>query len=711
LCGQKPISAVRKHRTRFGARRKRVEVRHFSDARGKKMPSFTINPVFGFHRRPVHRFTPAIDFMAERIDPRLVLPPPAGTPPNDLAAEHALGSAFYRFVFDAHPAPMWVMEAETLRFLAVNNAVVARYGYSREELLNLTVCDVLPPVAAEQLADELAWGGPEPHEPQAWEHRTKAGALLPLEVTISGFEHSGRPAWLVVGTETTDRRRAEVALRESEERLRNVLAHIPCGVFWKDRASIYLGCNDRVARDCGLMVAGEVVGLTDDNLLNPEEAEISRESDRQVIDTGEPLLDAEETRTLASGTKASVLTSRVPLRDASGRVVGVLGVYQDMTERKRLESQLRQSQKMEAIGRLAGGVAHDFNNLLTIISGNVHLIQHLPPGDPEFPQLLDDISDAADRAAALTRQLLTFSRKQPTRPVVLDVNEVVTGLVSMLRRLIGERIVIQTNLAPTPIRIRADRGLVEQVLMNLAVNAKDAMPDGGVLTITTAETTGSGRFAKLAITDTGVGMTDEVKRHLFEPFFTTKDIGKGTGLGLATVYGIVEQAGGGIEVESAPGAGSTFTIRLPWCDAQAKSSVLTGVSNVSIRAVSDRRSVLLVEDEDRVRKLVRFTLEGQGYVVTEAGGGEAALRLLTVDRRIDVLVTDLVMPGIDGRELATRVRVLRPEVGVVFISGYVPDHRRLEGFPGALFLPKPFAPLDLVKTVARALRPGKPTTV
>ena len=513
----------------------------------------------------------------------------------------------------------------------------------------------------------------------------------------------------MVGTDAADRRRAEAALRESEERLRNVLTHIPCGVFWKDRASIYLGCNDRVARDYGLGVAGEVVGRTDDDLAPaPEEAETGREGDRQVIDGGEPLLNAEETRTLPDGTKAAFLTSRVPLRDGTGRVVGVLGVYQDVTERKRLEAQFRQAQKMEAVGRLAGGIAHDFNNLLTIISGNVHLIQHLPPGDPEFPQLLDDIRDAADRAAALTRQLLTFSRKQPTRPVVLDLSEVVSGLASMLRRLIGERIAVRTQLAPHPVRVRIDRGQLEQVLMNLAVNAKDAMPEGGALTIGTAEVTGPGRLGRLTITDTGVGMTDEAKRHLFEPFFTTKDVGKGTGLGLATVYGIVEQAGGAIEVESAPGAGSTFTVRFPWCDAAAKSSSIISPVKLFAQAAGDSRSVLLVEDDERVRRLVRFTLQGQGYAVTEAGGGEAALRLLTPDRKVDLLVTDLVMPGIDGRDLATRVRVLRPDVGVVFVSGYVPDLRRLEGLPGAMFLPKPFTPLELIKTVERALRQSRP---
>ena len=644
--------------------------------------------------------------MSDRIDPRSPLAPPAGRPPREADGD---GGALFRLMFDAHPAPMWAFDEQTLRFLAVNEAALSTYGYARDELLALTVRDVIPAGDATRLIEDLAWGGPGPREAFSWEHRTKAGALLPLEVVTSPFEFAGRPARLVVGTDAADRRRAEAALRESEERLRNVLTHIPCGVFWKDRASIYLGCNDRVARDYGLGVAGEVVGRTDDDLAPaPEEAEAGREGDRQVIDGGEPLLNAEETRTLPDGTKAAFLTSRVPLRDGTGRVVGVLGVYQDVTERKRLEAQFRQAQKMEAVGRLAGGIAHDFNNLLTIISGNVHLIQHLPPGDPEFPQLLDDIRDAADRAAALTRQLLTFSRKQPTRPVVLDLSEVVSGLASMLRRLIGERIAVRTQLAPHPVRVRIDRGQLEQVLMNLAVNAKDAMPDGGTLTIGTAEVTGPGRLGRLAITDTGVGMTDEVKRHLFEPFFTTKDVGKGTGLGLATVYGIVEQAGGAIEVESAPGAGTTFTVRFPWCDAAAKSSSIISPVKLFAQAAGDSRSVLLVEDDERVRRLVRFTLQGQGYAVTEAGGGEAALRLLTPDRKVDLLVTDLVMPGIDGRELATRVRVLRPDVGVVFVSGYVPDLRRLEGLPGAIFLPKPFTPLELIKTVERALRQSRP---
>lgn len=610
-------------------------------------------------------------------------------------------AALYRAAFDAHPAPMWAFDEHTLRFLAVNAATAQRYGYTRAEFLELTVRDVIGADEVARLSEFLAdeWGN---DGALVWGHRTKAGALLPVEVELSRFEIDGRPARLAVATDGIERRKAEAALRASEERLRNVLAHIPCGVFWKDRASLYLGGNERVAADRGLAVPGELVGRTDDDLATvPEEAECNRASDRKVLETGAPVLNTEEPWTLPDGTVATLLASRVPMRDDTGQVVGVLGVYQDVTERKRLEAQLRQAMKMEAIGRLAGGVAHDFNNLLTIISGNVHLLAALPPGDAEFPQLLDDVRDAAERAAALTRQLIAFGRKQPVRPEVIDLNQSVSGMVGLLRRLIGERVSVRTELHAHAVPVRADRGQFEQVVLNLVLNARDAMPEGGALSISTAA---HGKSARLVIRDTGTGMTDEVKRHLFEPFFTTKNVGKGTGLGLATVYGIVQQAGGTIEVESVLGAGTTFVIALPLCDAPAPVPKTPLPARPAASSVCARRAVLLVEDEDRLRKLVRYTLEGQGYAVTEAVGGEAALKLLTPDRHFDLLITDWVMPGIDGRELAGRVRALRPQVGVVFVSGYVPDHRRMDGLAGALYLPKPFTPLELLKAAERAVK-------
>ncbi|MBM3979157.1 MAG: PAS domain S-box protein [Planctomycetes bacterium] len=636
------------------------------------------------------------------------LAPVPSPPPAPVVSEPPAPEVPYRLLFDIHPAPLWAFDEASLRFLATNGAVHARYGYTSDELLSLTVRDVLARPCADALIGGLNADALFPDDVLVWEHRTKAGAVLPLEVVTARFEYGGRPARLVVATDLTDRRRAETALRASEGRLRDVLANIPCGVFWKDRASIYLECNDRVARDYGRDVAGEVVGRTDDDFLTPDAAEYARACDRSVMESGEPLLNTDEVRPGADGKASQLLVSRVPLRDGAGALIGVLGVYQDVTEHKRLEAQFRQAQKMEAIGRLAGGIAHDFNNLLTIITGNTHLLQHLPPGDPEQPQLIEDINDAATRAAALTRQLLTFSRKQPTRPEVIDLNEIVSGLSSLLRRLIGERVTVRTELAPNPVRVRADRGQIEQVVMNLAVNAKDAMPDGGTLTIGTGELAGAGRFARLVVRDTGTGMTAEVKRHLFEPFFTTKDIGKGTGLGLATVYGIVQQSGGAIEVESELAVGTTFDVRFPWCDGAARSSAeISGLGLSGRTGFSFRRTVLLVEDEERLRKMVRLTLETQGCVVTEANGGEAALALLTPERHFDLLVTDLVMPGIDGRELAARARAVRPDLPIVFVSGYVPDQRRLEGLARAVFLPKPFTPGELVKTVERLFRPAK----
>jgi two-component system cell cycle sensor histidine kinase/response regulator CckA len=615
--------------------------------------------------------------------------------------------AYYRRLFDVNPHPAWVFDEQTGRFLAVNEAAIRHYGYSHDEFLALSVRDVVPVEDAERLVgceDEVA-------QSLQWRHRTKAGIILTIEASCCRVTLGDRPARLIVGSDLTDRRRAEQALREREELLRHVLAHIPCGVFWKDRASIYLGCNNQVAQDLGLSVPGEVIGRTDYELF-PEssEADRSRAADLAVIQTGTPLLNAEEVRTLASGAKLTLLTSRVPLRDASGSVVGVIGVYQDLTARKLLEEQLRQSQKMEAIGRLAGGIAHDFNNLLTIILGNTSLLRKVLSGKAESVQLVDDIHGAADRAASLTRQLLTFSRPRSLHQEVVDLNEVVDQLAGLLRRLLGERISIATLLAPTPVLVRADRGQLEQVIMNLAVNAKDAMPTGGTLSICTSSVTtltadmAAQRYARLAITDTGIGMTDEVKARIFEPFFTTKEVGRGTGLGLATVYAIIEAVGGRIEVESAPGAGTRFQIDLPLSEGRPSQSAERAMRTVLAGGNIGRgRSVLLVEDEEGIRRLARLTLESHGYEVLEAERGEAALELLAPQRRIDLVITDLIMPGLDGRELALRIRADRPKTGVVFMSGYVLDGLQLDDLPDALFLPKPFSPLELLKVVDRGL--------
>lgn len=617
----------------------------------------------------------------------------------------------YQAVFDCNPHPMWVVDEQTLRFLAVNDATVYRYGYTREEITALCVGDVCPSEDVDRLTAPQWSVGPDGSMIR-WRHRTKAGVLVEAEATTHRCRFDGHHARLIVIGDGTDRRRTAATLREREELLRNIISHIPCGVFWKDRASIYLGCNEQVARDFGLAVPGEVVGLTDYELVpSSEEAEISRACDRQVMETGDPLLNAEETRTGPGGNQITLLTSRVPLCDPTGGPAGVLGVYLDITERKRLEEQYRQAAKMEAVGRLAGGIAHDFNNLLTVIRGNAELLLSVREGFPDEVRMVDEVRMAADRAAGLVRQLLTFSRPQSAKPRVVNLNDVVADLAGILRRLLGAVITVDVEPAAVPIPVLADRGQLEQVVMNLAVNARDAMPDGGQLRLavgwTYAPVGPAAKFARLSVADTGTGMSEEVKARIFDPFFTTKGPDKGTGLGLAVVHGIVKQAGGEVTVVSATGVGTTFYIDLPWSDhLPTRSGIPATHQAVRKVPVGQSQPVLLVEDEDGIRALARLTLEGRGFAVTEAPDGVAALEILSSDRIFDLVVTDMTMPGVGGQEVAGQATATQPGVRVVYMSGYVPDDSSLAEPAGAVFLPKPFTPAELIRAVETALAPS-----
>jgi signal transduction histidine kinase len=404
-------------------------------------------------------------------------------------------------------------------------------------------------------------------------------------------------------------------------------------------------------------------------------------------------------------------------RDATGQPVSFIGVVQDITDRKQAEEalktaeeQLRQSQKMEAVGRLAGGVAHDFNNLLSIITGRSELLlRHREMAAP-MRRDVELIHRTADRAASLTRQLLAFSRKQVLQPKVLELNTVVANMGRMLRRVIGEDVDLVIVARPGVARVNADPGQIEQVLLNLAVNARDAMPGGGRLTIETADIdldeeharlhpgVGPGRHVLLAVTDTGVGMEPEVRERIFEPFFTTKEVGKGTGLGLSTVYGIVQQSGGTIWVYSEPGQGTTFKIYLP------------SVSEAALEADQPpepprggSETVLLCEDEADLRELTRDVLEAYGYRVIQAGDGREALEVAAgFQGQIDLLLTDVVMPRMNGSELA-RALTRDRNVRVLYMSGYTETSLvRGDAAPGG-FLQKPFSPVVLARAVRERL--------
>jgi nitrogen-specific signal transduction histidine kinase len=389
-------------------------------------------------------------------------------------------------------------------------------------------------------------------------------------------------------------------------------------------------------------------------------------------------------------------------------------VAEDITERRQLEAQFRQTQKMESIGLLAGGVAHDFNNWLTVISGCTELLQEDLAGDTNALELLNEVRHAGERAATLTRQLLAFSRREVVEPRVLDLNGVILDTEKMLRRLLGEDVLLQTSLAPGLSPVLVDAGQWTQVLMNLAVNARDAIPRGGRLTMESRDITLDEEFTRtrpslqpgpyvlLSISDTGAGMTPEVRARIFEPFFTTKEQGRGTGLGLAVVHGIVTQSGGAIEVYSEPGVGTTFRIYLPAVGAVAAAATAMSTGG-EIRGIE---TVMVVEDEESIRRMTTHALRSHGYVVLQAGDGEEALELLhRHGGTVDLLVTDVVMPRMDGRALAEAMKTMFPKLRILYTSGYTDDAVVRHGIlqSEVAFLSKPYTPMALLRRMRQVL--------
>ncbi|HVX65409.1 MAG TPA: ATP-binding protein [Bryobacteraceae bacterium] len=413
------------------------------------------------------------------------------------------------------------------------------------------------------------------------------------------------------------------------------------------------------------------------------------------------------------GTSVELSVWRAPLRDATGAVTGSITLAADVTYRKSLERQLQQSQRMEAVGRLAGGVAHDFNNLLTVITGYAYMLVEDLAGDPACRANAEEILRAVDRASALTKQLLAFGRRQVAQPKVIDVNDLVLNIDKMLRRLIGENIELLTALSPDAGKIHADPAQIEQVLMNLVVNSRDAMPEGGRITVETANATFDGQqdrnllpappgqYVVLSVLDSGHGMDEETRAHIFEPFFTTKEQGKGTGLGLAQVYGIVKQSGGEIEVVSTPGQGTCIRLFLPRAFGAVAAA---GREGPEAEASHGTETVLVVEDQDEVRRLVSEVLEQRGYTVLSAPEPEDAIEICNAyTGPIELLLTDVVMPQMGGRELAEKATWIRPAMKVLFMSGYTEEAVAETGEPDFAFLRKPFTPSVLAHKIREVL--------
>jgi two-component system cell cycle sensor histidine kinase/response regulator CckA len=509
-----------------------------------------------------------------------------------------------------------------------------------------------------------------------------------------------------------ERTRAEEFLRESKRQYQDLVELSPETIYIQQEGK-FVFINTAGLELFGAASSKDIVGKPLLDFLHPENRRPTEDRIRMEQERGGTLQSMEEQFLRLDGTPLEMEISAVPIEYHGKPALQVFA--RDITGRKQLEDQLRQSQKIEAVGRLAGGIAHDFNNLMTVIMGYVGLTKKRSGNPDHVSKGLDEIEKASTRATRLTQQLIAFSRKQILQPQILDVNQIVFNMEKMLRRLIGENIELVTIPTSDLGKVKADPGQIEQVIVNLALNARDAMPQGGRITIETENVDVDESFArespgipatacvKLLFRDNGIGMDEGTKAHIFEPYFTTKEVGKGVGLGLATVYGIIRQSGGNIQVESEPGQGSTFTILLPRVTETAHS---TEPPELVLDAAPGEETIMVVEDEEPVLNLIRETLEDAGYNVMTASNGEEALALLSRNKDpIHLLLTDVVMPNIGGQSLAARVASRHPEIQTLFMTGYFDTNVDTTDYPLGRkpLIFKPFTPQELMSKIRQLL--------
>lgn len=525
------------------------------------------------------------------------------------------------------------------------------------------------------------------------------------------------------GEDITEQKKAEEALNYERYLLNSLMDNFPDSIYFKDIKSRFIRVNKAVANLFDVNDTSQAMGKTDYDFYKEEHAEPAFKDEMEIIRTGKPIIGKEEKETFPDGREKWVSTTKMPLIDETGKITGTFGISRDITERKKAEEalkkseeQLRQAQKMEAVGQLAGGIAHDFNNLLTAIIGYSDIIMSDSKLNNKIKNYVQEIKKSGERAASLTQQLLAYSRKQMLQPKILNLNDLIKNLEKMLGRLISEGIALITEMDPLIGAVKADPNQMEQVIINLVVNARDAMTYGGRITITTKKVDINeeycqqhaeikpGNYSLLTISDTGHGMDKDTTSHMFEPFFTTKEVGKGTGLGLSTVYGIVKQSGGYIYCDSKVNQGTTFDIYFPVID-----TVETG-KDISLKEDNPEggsETILVVEDEKMVRDMISASLRQFGYTVLEAQDGEDAFRVCKSHggKKIPLMITDVIMPGINGQVLAEKLVKKYQDMKVLFISGYADNTAGHYGvlYEGTPFLQKPFTPKALAQKVRELL--------
>lgn len=584
------------------------------------------------------------------------------------------------------------------RWLRVNDGLCELLGWPAEALVGRPVLEIThPDDAAEdlELRSQLLVGKARRYSREK-RYKHADGHFIWVQVHAALVrDATGQPAYFV--SQIID----ISARRRAEERYRSLVESIPIGLYRTTHDGQFVEVNRAMMQMLGYTDRDELMAI-DARTLYVDRDDRDRFVRVMMASDPEAATGVVQMRRRDGTPIWTRRTARI-VRDEAGEVLYYEGAFEDITALRHNEEQLQQSQKMEAMGRLAGGIAHDFNNLLTAIKGNAAMVlDSLPSGSPDW-LCMQELDAAATRAAGLTRQLLAFSRRQVLQTQVLDLNAIIAESRALLGRLMREDIEVTVTTDAAMSLVRADASQIDQVLLNLAVNARDAMPHGGVLSLRTTNVSfGSVRYVLLSVSDNGCGMDTQTRARIFEPFFTTKERGKGTGLGLAIVYGIVRQSGGTIEVDTVPGAGATFNVYLPVCEACANEPVEPSPAGRP-QAGADRR-VLVVEDEDSVRHFTARLLAAEGYTVTEATDGVEALERWDSDPAFDVVVTDVVMPRMGGRVLVDRLRQRKPELPVVLMSGYAEDPLGLPSSAPTIFLEKPFGADAMATAVAMVLR-------